>query len=61
VHVNGWWLIPLGAAAAGAVALSVIAASLNRRISELRRALRPLRTGRPGRPDRALSNGHEQL
>jgi hypothetical protein len=44
--VNGWWLVPLGFAAAGAVALSVIAASLNRRISELRRALRPLRTGR---------------
>jgi hypothetical protein len=52
VPLNSWWLIPLGVAAAGAVALSVIAASLNRRISELRRALRPLRTGRPGGPDR---------
>jgi hypothetical protein len=41
---NGWWVAGLAVAAGGALALSVTAAALNRRIAELHRAMRPLRT-----------------
>ena len=37
------WLIPLGVGGAGAVAVLVFVRRLNRAVSELQRAMRPLR------------------
>ena len=43
MHLTTAWIVPLGVGAAGAVSLATVAAVLRREVSELQKALRPLR------------------
>ncbi len=49
MHLSAVWLAPLAAGAAGAIALSVVAALARRELTALQRAMRPLRTSAPVR------------
>lgn len=49
MHLTAAWIVPLSIGSAGAAALAAVAALVRREVTELQKAMRPLRVeNRPG-------------
>lgn len=54
MHLTSSWIVTLGVGAAGAVSLAAVAAVVRREVSELQKAMRPLRVTDRQRRSRSI-------